>query len=148
MSPVASAPKTRIRDRKHAAEIARDLYSIRESIRHAQALEQSYSTGLKKWLKANREEYIEQEGHDTLRLISRVQSYVWDMVSMPDEDLQELRKLGLLTVRKGEYDAAIKERGEALGLLDRYAHAQYGEMLRFEQPPPKRPKEKAVGVPD
>lgn len=128
-----------IRDQKHAAEVTRDLANLREAMKATKDLESSYVKALTKYMRQTREEAIEQEGFDTLILRTQPYAYDWDMMRMPDVDLQELRKLGLLTVKKGEYDEAVKRHGP-LGLLERYARPRYSAQLRFVPPDLKRPR--------
>lgn len=132
--------KLKIRDLKHAREIARTIADLRESMRTTKKLEAEYATAVKDWMKENHEDGIEQEGCDTLRVSSRINGYEWDCVHMPDDDLALLRKLGLLTVRKGEYDEAVKVHGP-LGLLNKWATPHYSETLWFEKPPVDQPRD-------
>lgn len=126
-------PTKRISSRKEAAQVARDVIQLRESIKAAQSMERKYSQALRNWMINESQPELDAEGQPTAVLKDHISGYNWDMMRMPDDDLQMLRKLGLLTVRKGEYDEAVMKHGP-LGLLQKWATPHYSLQLRFEPP--------------
>lgn len=133
-------PRLRIRDIRHAAEIARDLKTVREGIAAAQELADWYREGLAEWMRNHGGEPISQERHETLILLRKIGGYEWNVAGMTDEELALLRREGLLTVRTGAYDELVKRSPEPLGLKRKYAQPQYRTELRFEAPPPSTPR--------